>query len=128
MLLILLTVLFFNMYVSSAMVMDRNYLHDHFAPITREYGFGIQRLKYYNKDNHVDEEDVDSLSLSLSASEVSTDPTCVNVTTNYFPAIIDNFAPISTQRVWYGKGQRYWMNNELWGGQSYPIFVYIGGE
>jgi hypothetical protein len=54
---------------------------------------------------------------------------CDNVTENWFTgAIIDNFAPVEKQKNWYGRGQRYFVNKQFWGGNNYPIFVFIGGE
>lgn len=55
--------------------------------------------------------------------------TCDNVTEYYYrDAVIDNFSPIQNQQKWYNNGQRYWLNKEFWGGNNYPIFVFIGGE
>lgn len=42
--------------------------------------------------------------------------------------MVDNFAPIEYQQRWAGQGQRYWLNRQFWGGEGYPIFVFIGGE
>lgn len=42
--------------------------------------------------------------------------------------MIDNFENINKQRTWEGEGQRYWLNKQFWGGNGYPIFVFIGGE
>lgn len=54
---------------------------------------------------------------------------CDNVTENWFSgAIIDNFAPVEQQQRWVGLGQRYFVNKQFWGGNNYPIFVFIGGE
>ena len=46
----------------------------------------------------------------------------------YTEAVIDNFAPIESQLFWKGEGQRYWINEQWWGGVGFPVFVYIGGE
>ena len=40
----------------------------------------------------------------------------------------DNFAPVDKQVPWTGKGQRFFENDEFWGGPGLPIFVFIGGE
>jgi hypothetical protein len=40
----------------------------------------------------------------------------------------DNFAAVEQQTPWVAPGQRYWVNEELWGGEGFPIFVFIGGE
>ena len=54
---------------------------------------------------------------------------CQNVTELRFSqAVQDNFAPIEEQSHWVAPGQRYWVNEELWGGAGFPIFVFIGGE
>lgn len=103
---------------SEAILNDNEFMH-----IGREFGFGIQRLMHSNKD-----EAKDVTSSHFTVSDLSSDSSCMNVSTHYFPAVIDNFAPISQQQVWTGKGQRYWMNDELWGGPGFPVFVYIGGE
>lgn len=73
-------------------------------------GFGVQRLK--NKSN-------------LLTAET----TCENVEVFRFTgAVIDNFAPIQKQKFWEGEGQRYWINQQFWGGPGHPVFVFIGGE
>lgn len=46
----------------------------------------------------------------------------------YKEAVIDNFASLNDQEYWQSEGQRYWINQEFWGGEGYPIFVFIGGE
>uniref|UniRef100_A0AAV1UPU2 Serine protease n=1 Tax=Peronospora matthiolae TaxID=2874970 RepID=A0AAV1UPU2_9STRA len=40
-------------------------------------------------------------------------------------ALVDHFAPVSKRSTWR---QRYQVNEEFWGGQGYPVFLYIGGE
>jgi hypothetical protein len=94
----------------------------------REFGFGVQRLAV-SKRVQVDKGDVASqFDVSIAATS-SIDPLCANVSTYYFSeAVIDNFAPVALQQHWHGLGQRYWVNDNLWGGPGYPIFVYIGGE
>lgn len=78
-----------------------------------QFGYGAQRLKNFHSKG------------GLLKSATS----CDNVTEAWFSgAIIDNFAPIEKQQKWYGKGQRYWVNRQFWGGNNYPIFVFIGGE
>lgn len=96
--------------------------------IGREFGFGVQRLTSLTNRNEEHEDNVDSASSHVTLSEASSISSCENVSTHYFPAVIDNFAPISLQQVWIGKGQRYWMNDKLWGGPGFPVFVYVGGE
>jgi pimeloyl-ACP methyl ester carboxylesterase len=65
----------------------------------------------------------------VKLAKVSTPYTCDNVTENWFTgAVLDNFAPVDKQQPWHGKGQRYFVNKQLWGGNNYPIFVFIGGE
>ena len=55
--------------------------------------------------------------------------TCDNVEGfRYKDAVIDNFAPIESQKVWEGEGQRYWLNKQFWSGSGGDIFVFIGGE
>lgn len=47
----------------------------------------------------------------------------------YSDAILDHFESTNNLKHWYnGVGQRYWVNEELWGGPGSPIFVFIGGE
>ena len=76
------------------------------------FGFGVQRLKDEN------------YKMSIEA-----DTECTDVQEyRYTQAIIDNFAPLNQQFYWDGEGQRYWINEKLWGGIGYPIFVFIGGE
>jgi hypothetical protein len=54
---------------------------------------------------------------------------CANVTELRFTqAVQDNFAAIEEQTFWVAPGQRYWVNEELWGGPGFPIFVFIGGK
>lgn len=73
-------------------------------------GFGVQRLQ--NK-----------------AHRLQSETTCENVEVFRFKeAVVDNFAPIQSQKVWEGEGQRYWINQEFWGGAGHPVFVFIGGE
>jgi hypothetical protein len=110
-----------------------SFLNDNneFTRIGREFGFGVQRLTSHQMKDTVREVEVAEAETSshFTVSGVSSDPSCANVSTNYFPgAVIDNFASISMQQGWTGKGQRYWLNDNLWGGPGYPIFVYIGGE
>jgi hypothetical protein len=72
-------------------------------------GFGASRLKNY----HSQMNDRKYHKLSLEAS------TCDNVTELYFSgAVIDNFSPIQNQLHWYGKGQRYYLNKQFWGGND----------
>lgn len=40
-------------------------------------------------------------------------------------AVLDHFAPVSERRLWK---QRYFLNDEFWGGRGFPVFLYIGGE
>ena len=80
-------------------------------------GYGVSKLKTHQLKNKHDR--------AGSAASSS----CENVTEHYFPdAVINNFAPIESQLKWYGKGQRYWLNKQFWGGNGFPIFVFIGGE
>ncbi|OQR89703.1 serine protease family S28 [Achlya hypogyna] len=44
---------------------------------------------------------------------------------NYTEAILDHFAPVSAVKHW---NQRYFVNDEFWAGEGYPVFLYIGGE
>jgi hypothetical protein len=77
----------------------------------KQIGFGAQRLK----NNHRN-------SLSATAD-------CGSSVEYYFAdAVVDNFAPINAQQKWAGKGQRYWINDEFFGGKGSPILVFIGGE
>jgi hypothetical protein len=58
-----------------------------------------------------------------------TDDACGNSKEFYFKeALIDNFASAEEAKFWVGDGQRYWINEELFLGEGYPIFVFIGGE
>ncbi len=79
-------------------------------------GFGKHKLTNFNHQG-------------TSLKRLSASYSCDNVTENWFTdAVIDNFAPIEKQQKWYGKGQRYFVNKEFWGGNNYPLFVFIGGE
>lgn len=45
---------------------------------------------------------------------------------HYFPhALVDHFTSLSQRRFWR---QRYFLNDEFWGGVGFPVFLYIGGE
>jgi hypothetical protein len=78
-------------------------------------GFGAQKLRRFRSKG------------GLLASLQST--SCENVTEHYFSgAVLDNFAPIEYQQFWTSLGQRYFLNKQFWGGENYPIFVFIGGE
>jgi hypothetical protein len=47
---------------------------------------------------------------------VKAETTCDNVANmRYTGAVIDNFVPVEDQQFWEGEGQRYWVNEELWG-------------
>ena len=87
---------------------------------TGDFGLGVQRLKYQHKHNN-------HLQLETPLGGVANP--CGNVTTNYFAeAVKDNFAAASQQEHWDAPGQRYFLNDQYWGGPGSPIFVYIGGE
>lgn len=67
-------------------------------------GYGVQRLKGFKTAS-------DAISGGQRAEEV-----CANVANLRFTgAVIDNFAPVEEQQFWEGEGQRYWVNQELWG-------------
>lgn len=67
--------------------------------------------------------------LGLWLDWLQADPSCENVQELYFAeAVVDNYAPIQEQQLWSGKGQRYFFNDEFWGGPGSPIFVFIGGN
>lgn len=77
----------------------------------RSIGYGIQRLMSRSHDG-----------LSRMAS-------CDGIEELRFKgAVIDNFAPLQQQKFWEGDGQRYWINKQFWGGEGFPMFVFIGGE
>jgi hypothetical protein len=87
---------------------------DTFAFEDKRFGFGKQRLSGEKKDGAV---------------SVQADSECPNVSAfRYTEAVIDNFASLNEQKFWDGEGQRYWLNEEFWGGPGYPVFVFIGGE
>ncbi|KDO17446.1 hypothetical protein SPRG_21869 [Saprolegnia parasitica CBS 223.65] len=44
---------------------------------------------------------------------------------NYTEAVLDHFAPVAARKHW---NQRYFVNDEFWAGEGYPVFLYIGGE
>ena len=44
---------------------------------------------------------------------------------NYTEALLDHFAPVSEARYW---NQRYFVNDEFWAGDGFPVLLYIGGE
>ncbi len=97
------------------------------------FGFGVNRLK----DSHSSfddrmrrwksggNNDRRRNDLHLGAAKAAS---CGPVKSFFYRGgVIDNFASIDDQLPWEGS-QRYWVNEELWGGPGYPIFVFIGGE
>ncbi|RHY98278.1 hypothetical protein DYB37_008106 [Aphanomyces astaci] len=44
---------------------------------------------------------------------------------NYTQAVVDHYAPVSATKFW---NQRYFVNDEFWAGEGFPVFLYIGGE
>ncbi|KAF0684016.1 Aste57867_23937 [Aphanomyces stellatus] len=44
---------------------------------------------------------------------------------NYTKAIVDHYAPSNAAQYW---NQRYFVNDEFWAGEGFPVFLYIGGE
>lgn len=82
-----------------------------FASVDRKLvGFGAQRLK-------------------KNAQKLTAAVDCGSSKEYYFQdAVVDNFAPINAQQKWAGKGQRYWINDQFFGGKGSPILVFIGGE
>ena len=40
-------------------------------------------------------------------------------------AVLDHFVPAAQRTSW---SQRYYVNDTLWGGPGFPVFLYIGGE
>eukprot|EP01035_Chromulina_nebulosa_P030191 gene30191-40108_t len=82
-------------------------------------GFGAQRLR----------DQAHRSKTLIGDGKLGTTTSCENVEQLWFSgAIIDNFAPVESQQKWYGRGQRYWVNKQFWGGVGFPIFVFIGGE
>ena len=80
----------------------------------KKFGYGKQRLQ--NKQQQ-------------DLQKIQADTDCANVYEyRYTEAVIDNFASLNEQKYWDGEGQRYWLNEEFWGGVGYPVFVFIGGE
>ena len=78
----------------------------------KRLGFGVQHLQQRHYGH-----------MALKAD------TCENVVELRFTeAVQDNFAPVEQQTSWVAPGQRYWVNEALWGGVGYPIFVFIGGK
>ena len=90
---------------------------DNDAVRQKSIGFGVDRLKLESRKKQL-----------LKQSHATAD--CGNSKEYYYSdAVIDNFAPIQSQQKWKGLGQRYWINDELFGkAPDSPIFVYIGGE
>ena len=88
---------------------DKDYLQ------AKQHGFGLSHLKNTN--------------LQALRGGLKEPTTCENVEQYWFKdAVVDNFAPVEKQVPWAGEGQRYWMNKQFWGGEDFPIFVFIGGE
>lgn len=78
----------------------------------KSHGFGVQRLERHQLGHK-----------TMRAQA------CPGVTELRFAeAVQDNFASVEQQTNWVAPGQRYWVNDELWGGVGFPIFVFIGGE
>lgn len=87
-------------------------------------GFGRQRLQQFVARN-----DLYRATKGVNGKKYEAASSCENVQEFRFKdAVIDNFAPIEDQRNWEGEGQRYWLNKQFWGGEDFPVFVYIGGE
>ena len=42
--------------------------------------------------------------------------------------ILDHFVPNVQRTKWAAPGQRFYVNDTLWGGPGFPVFLYIGGE
>ena len=96
-------------------------------------GFGVNRLKS-RKDTFTEKvtqvhrhyQQVRDHKHFVSVSDSSDD--CLPVRSLYYNgSVLDNFASTDDQIPWTGS-QRYWINEELWGGPGYPVFVFIGGE
>ena len=92
-------------------------------------GFGTNRLRKQHETNSVTRNDHshsvhnDNNKFHLLSSE-----SCEPVKSYFYTGgVIDNFASLNEQVPWVGS-QRYWVNDELWGGPGSPIFVFIGGE
>jgi hypothetical protein len=80
----------------------------------KKFGFSKQRLQTQHQQD---------------LQKIQADTDCTNVYEyRYTEAVIDNFASLNEQKFWDGEGQRYWLNEEFWGGPGYPVFVFIGGE
>jgi hypothetical protein len=97
------------------------------------FGFGVKRLKdsHSSRDKRMRRWKIDGNDdrqrndLHLGAATATS---CGPVKSFFYRGgVIDNFASIDDQLPWEG-AQRYWVNDELWGGPGYPIFVFIGGE
>lgn len=81
-------------------------------------GYGVQRLKKHTSRVNID---------GHKHLKDSVTQSCDNIVQYWYTdAIIDNFAPVNEQKKWEGSGQRYWINEEFWGGIGSPIFVFIG--
>eukprot|EP00466_Bigelowiella_natans_P015119 jgi/Bigna1/46144/estExt_Genewise1.C_20198 len=49
-----------------------------------------------------------------------------NSTTHFYKnALLDHFGGLSDEKHWL---QRYYVDSSQWGGEGYPVFLYIGGE
>jgi membrane protein involved in colicin uptake len=69
---------------------------------------------------------VATASSSSSSSSSAAPSPCGNITTNYFTgAVKDNFAAAHQQEPWDAPGQRYFVNDQYWGGPGSPVFVYV---
>jgi hypothetical protein len=80
-------------------------------------GYGVKRLKNFRNHFYRVKEGPPTVTSCENTQEY-----------RFAGAVVDNFAPINAQTYWSNGGQRYWINKELWGGEGYPIFVFIGGE
>jgi len=87
---------------------------------THPFGLGVQRIRKFRGHRHINfEKDIESAS----------DDGWNNVQEHYFSgAVVDNYVPFQQQKNWPSPGQRYYVNDQFWGGNGYPIFLYIGGE
>lgn len=81
----------------------------HISPIP-VFGFGVQRLTGLKSD------EIATVEKKRLVNSVKSETTCAGVSNmRYTAAVIDNFVPVEDQQFWEGAGQRYWVNEELWG-------------
>ncbi|RLN54443.1 hypothetical protein BBP00_00008932 [Phytophthora kernoviae] len=87
--------------------------------MVQDAAHNLQRLRDFRGNNYF-------VQFSVNQSEGEGEAVQFPTEENYVPdAILDHFTPVSKRTTWK---QRYFVNEEFWGGHGFPVFLYIGGE